>query len=137
MANGGNTDLLQSVLFRELFEELAGARIPDTVFEPVPQPPMVEIKPFVGVYKRQGVVMTVTERNGMLHLLYEIFEGRQAPSPPMEIALSPVSETVFAGASIGQDWIPVVFSTLTDGSVYCYIGMRAAPKIVLSGKSAL
>lgn len=47
----------------------------------------------------------------------------------MEIELIPVSETVFAGAGAGQEWIPVIFSTLTDGSVYCYIGMRAAQKI--------
>ncbi|MEI0737622.1 serine hydrolase [Paenibacillus sp. JTLBN-2024] len=97
LANGGNTDLLQSALFRELFKELAGASMPDAVFEPAPYPPAVDIKPFVGTYKRQGVVMTVTERNGMLHLLYEIFDGRQIPSPPLEITLSPVSETVFAG----------------------------------------
>lgn len=84
LTNGGNTDLLQSVLFRELFEELAGARMPDTVFEPAPHPLVVDIKPFVGVYKRQGVVMTVTERNGMLHMLYEIFDGRQVPSPPLQ-----------------------------------------------------
>lgn len=129
LTNGGNTDLLQSVLFRELFEELAGAKMPDTVFEPAPHPLVVDIKPFVGVYKRQGVVMTITERNGMLHMLYEISDGRQIPSPPLEITLSPVSETVFAGAIPGQDWMPVIFSTLMDGSVYCYIGMRAAPKI--------
>lgn len=129
LANGGNTEMLQSALFRELFNELAGVSMPDTVFEPAPYPLAVDIKPFVGTYKRQGVVMTVTERNGMLHLLYEIFDGRQIPSPPLEITLSPVSETVFAGAGIGQDWIPVVFSTLTDGSIYCYMGMRAAPKI--------
>jgi CubicO group peptidase (beta-lactamase class C family) len=129
LTNGGSSDLLYSILFRELFEELAGVRMPDTAFGPSPQPPMIDITPFVGTYKRQGVVITITEYNGILHLVYEIFDGRKDPSPPLEIDLIPVSETVFAGAGAGQDRIPVVFSTLSDGSVYCYIGMRAAPKI--------
>ncbi|MCJ8012358.1 beta-lactamase family protein [Paenibacillus sp. KQZ6P-2] len=129
LTNGGSTDLLQSILFRELFEELAETRMPDAAFEPVMQSPMVDITPFVGIYKRQGVVMTVTNHNGTLHLRYEIFDGRQAPPPPMEIILIPVSESVYAGVGASEDLIPVVFSTLTDGSVYCYIGMRAAPKI--------
>lgn len=73
--------------------------------------------------------MTVTEHNGTLQLQYEISDGRQDPPPPMEIKLIPVSETVFAGAGAGQDWLPVIFYPLTDGSVYCYIGMRAAQKI--------
>ncbi|MFD0717376.1 serine hydrolase domain-containing protein [Paenibacillus sp. GCM10027626] len=129
LANGGNSDLLQSILFRELFEELAGASMHNAAFEPALQPPTVNITPFIGVYKRQGVVMTVTECSGTLQMRYEIFDGRQAPPPPLEITLIPVSETVFAGAGAGQDWMPVVFSTLKDGSVYCYLGMRAAPKI--------
>ncbi|NYV68761.1 beta-lactamase family protein [Bacillus sp. Gen3] len=129
MTNGGSTDLLQSILFRELFEELVSVRMPNAVFEPAPNPPTVDITPFVGVYKRQGLTLTVTEHNGTLQLLYEISDGRQTPPPPMEIELIPVSETVFAGAGAGQEWIPVIFSTLTDGSVYCYIGMRAAQKI--------
>ncbi|MDQ0113995.1 serine hydrolase domain-containing protein [Paenibacillus harenae] len=136
LTNGGCTDLLQSILFRELFEEIAGVRIPDASFEPAPQPPMVDVTPFVGIYKREGVVITITENNGILHLIYEISDGRKDPSPPLEMELIPVSETVFAGVIAGQDRIPVVFSTLTDGSVYCYIGMRAAPKITLSGQSA-
>lgn len=129
MTNGGSTDLLQSILFRELFEELVSVRMPNAVFEPAPNPLTVDITPFVGVYKRQGLTLTVTEHNGTLQLLYEISDGRQTPPPPMEIELIPVSETVFAGAGAGQEWIPVIFSTLTDGSVYCYIGMRAAQKI--------
>ncbi|WP_200901319.1 serine hydrolase [Paenibacillus sp. DMB20] len=130
LTNGGSTDLLQSILFRELFEELAGTRTPDAAFEPPTKPPIVDIMPFIGTYKREGVVMTVTERNGTLRLVYEIFDGRQAPPPPLEIELIPVAEEVFVGACSGQDWIPVIFSTLSDGSVYCYMGMRAAPKIV-------
>ena len=46
--------------------------------------------------------------------------------------LVPLSDTVFAGAgggaSFAEDWMPVVFSTLDDGTKCAYIGMRAAPK---------
>lgn len=130
LTNGGYSDLLHSTLFRELFEELAGVRMPNHTFGPAPQPPTVDITPFVGTYKRQGVVITILEHNGTLHLVYETNDGRKDPPPPLEIELIPVSENVFAGgAGGGQDWIPVVFSTLTEGLVYCYIGMRAAPKI--------
>jgi CubicO group peptidase (beta-lactamase class C family) len=129
LTNGGGTDFLHTLLFRELFEELAGVRMPNNTFGPVSQPPRVDITPFIGIYKRQGVGISILEHNGTLHLVYETDDGRKDPSPPLEIELIPVSENVFAGAGGGQDWIPVVFSTLTEGLVYCYIGMRAAPKI--------
>ena len=32
-------------------------------------------------------------------------------------------------SSFSEDRIPVVFSTVADGTACCYIGMRAAPKI--------
>ncbi|WP_283136054.1 hypothetical protein [Rhizohabitans arisaemae] len=44
-----------------------------------------------------------------------------------------MSDTVFAGTGAGpsfsEDYMPVVFSTLADGTGCCYIGMRAAPKV--------
>ncbi len=51
-------------------------------------------------------------------------------TPPVEADLVPVSETVFAAKSSGSssDWMPVVFSSLPDGTGCCYVGMRAAPK---------
>lgn len=53
-------------------------------------------------------------------------------SPDPERELVPLSETVFAGAgggaSFAEDWMPVVFATLSDGTRGAYIGMRAAPK---------
>ena len=53
-------------------------------------------------------------------------------SPPLEMDLVPVTETVFAatgaGPSFSEDWMPVVFSTLPDGTHCVYVGMRAAPR---------
>jgi hypothetical protein len=44
-----------------------------------------------------------------------------------------VTETVFAGTGVGaafsEDYLPVVFSTLPDGTACVYIGMRCGPKV--------
>jgi hypothetical protein len=48
--------------------------------------------------------------------------------PSMDMELIPVAHNVFAatgaGSSFQDDFMPVVFS-----GGYCYIGMRAAPKV--------
>jgi CubicO group peptidase (beta-lactamase class C family) len=127
--NGGGARQLYAALFRELFDELAGVELP-AAFEPAEQPPTVDIVPFAGVYRREGVVITVTEK---AHLTYEFVDGMKGLSPPIEADLVPISQTVWAGNGAGpsfsEGWMPVVFSTLKDGNDYCYIGMRAAPKI--------
>jgi CubicO group peptidase (beta-lactamase class C family) len=129
VTNGGKTNVLQSLLFHELFWEIAGLKMPNKPFLPLSQPPMVDITPYVGMYKRQGVNITVLSDNNTAYLIYETVDGRKHPTPPLKIELIPVTTTIFAGAVPGQDFIPVVFLPLKNGSIYCYIGMRAAPKI--------
>ncbi|MFH8975814.1 serine hydrolase domain-containing protein [Streptomyces sp. NPDC017890] len=131
LTNGGGSRLLCTDLLRELLDELAGVRMPDA-FAPAARPPAVDITPFTGTYRREGVAITVTERNGKGHLVYEFVDGMAGLSPAMEMELVPVSRTAFAGAGTGpfaEDWMPVVFSALQDGTGVCYIGMRAAPRI--------
>lgn len=132
LTNGGGARRLYADLFRELLGELAGVRMPDA-FAPAARPPAVDIAPHLGTYRREGVVITVTERAGTPHLVYEFVDGMKDFSPPLEADLVPVSDTVFAasgaGLSFGEDWMPVVFSTLADGTACCYIGMRAAPRV--------
>ncbi|WP_372408687.1 serine hydrolase domain-containing protein [Streptomyces luteireticuli] len=137
--NGGGARLLYAELFRELLDELAGVRMPDA-FAPPAVPPAVELAPFAGTYTRAGVVITISEHDGAGRLVYEFVDGMKDFSPPIEAELVPVSravsgtttETVFAasgvGAAFSEDWMPVVFTTMADGSHYCCIGMRAAPK---------
>lgn len=101
-------------------------------FEPAAVPPVVDIKPLVGNYRREGVLIRITEQRNKLHLVYEFVDGMKDLSPPIEADLIPVSENVFAAAGTGSfsnDWMPVVFSTLANGTQCCYIGMRCAPKI--------
>ncbi|WP_230534925.1 serine hydrolase domain-containing protein [Streptomyces griseomycini] len=131
LTNGGDARRLYEDLFGELLQSLAGVRMP-AAFAPPEQPPAVDLAPLTGVYRREGVVITVTEREGAAHLVYEFVDGMKDFSPPLEMDLVPLSSTVFAGPGSGAysaDWMPVVFSTLSDGTACVYIGMRAAPKV--------
>ncbi|MEW2403433.1 serine hydrolase domain-containing protein [Streptomyces sp. NPDC046862] len=131
LTNGGDARRLYEDLFGELLRDLAGVRMPEP-FGPPAQPPVVDVAPLVGTYKREGVLITVTERDGQGHLVYEFVDGMKDFSPPLEMDLVPVAPNVFAGAGSGAysaDWMPVVFSTLVDGTGCVYIGMRAAPKV--------
>ena len=81
-----------------------------------------------------GLATSVSSRiSGEPYLRYEFVDGMKDFSPPLEVDLVPVTETVFAasgaGLSFGDDWMPVVFTKLPDGTDCAYIGMRAAPRI--------
>lgn len=132
LTNGGGARELYAALHRELLAELAGVTVPDA-FAPPAEPPVVDLAPLVGTYRREGVVITVTERDGAGHLVYEFVDGMKDFSAPLEIGLVPVTETVFAGTGVGaafsEDHMPVIFSTLADGTGCVYIGMRCGPKV--------
>ncbi|MFI7702278.1 serine hydrolase domain-containing protein [Nonomuraea sp. NPDC049480] len=134
MTNGGSARLLYADLFRDLLHELAGVTMP-APFGPPAQPLVVDVTPLLGTYKREGVVITVTRGDdGGARMRYEFVDGMKDLSPPLEMELTPVSETVFAasgaGPSFSEDYMPVVFSTLSNGTECVYVGMRATPKIV-------
>ncbi|WP_069165669.1 serine hydrolase domain-containing protein [Nocardia altamirensis] len=132
LTNGGGARQLYAALFRELLAELAGVRMPEA-FAPADPPIEVDIAPFVGTYRRAGVVITVSKRDdGSAHMLYEFVDEMKDMSPPLSMDLTPMSDTVFAasgaGPSFSEDYMPVVFTTLTDGTQACYVGMRTTPK---------
>ncbi|WP_327419070.1 serine hydrolase domain-containing protein [Streptomyces sp. NBC_01233] len=133
LTNGGAAHLLYADLLRELLLDLADVRMPPA-FAPPAQPPAVDMAPLLGTYRREGIVVTVgLGPDGAPRLLYEFVDGMQDFSPPLAMDLTPVSGTVFAasgaGPSFGEDWMPVVFATLADGTPCCYIGMRCAPRV--------
>ncbi|MBM7170176.1 beta-lactamase family protein [Streptomyces sp. G44] len=131
LTNGGGARELYAALYRELLAELAGVRMPDA-FAPPTDFPVVDFAPLVGTYRREGVVITVTERDGTGHMVYEFVDGMKDFSEPLEIELIPVTETVFAGTGVGaafsEGHMPVIFSALRDGTGCVYIGMRCGPK---------
>ncbi|MGV9879661.1 serine hydrolase domain-containing protein [Streptomyces sp. NPDC003006] len=131
LTNGGGARELYAALYRELLAELAGVTMPDA-FTPPAKPPVVDFAPLVGTYRREGVIISVTERDGEGHMTYEFVDGMKDFSEPLEIELIPVTETVFAGTGVGaafsEGHMPVIFSTLQDGTGCVYIGMRCGPK---------
>ncbi|MER7053860.1 hypothetical protein [Streptomyces sp. NPDC000351] len=131
LTNGGARELY-AALYRELLADLAGVTMPEP-FAPPAEPPVVDLAPLLGTYRREGVVITVTERDGAGHALYEFVDGMKDFSEPLEIDLLPVTESVFAGtgvdAAFSEDYMPVVFSTLRDGTGCVYIGRRCGPKV--------
>ncbi|SNB90298.1 hypothetical protein SAMN02745831_06599 [Streptomyces sp. PgraA7] len=66
-------------------------------FGPPAEPPVLDLAPLVGTYRREGVVITVTKGDGTGHAVYEFVDGMKDFSEPLEIDLVPVSATVFAG----------------------------------------
>ncbi|MFI0819180.1 serine hydrolase domain-containing protein [Streptomyces sp. NPDC021098] len=130
LTNGGDARRLYEELFTALLRDLAGVRMPEP-FGPPAEPPAVDITPLTGTYLREGVRITVSGEGAKGHLVYEFVDGMKDFSPPLEMDLVPVAPNVFAGPGSGAysaDWMPVVFSTLADGTGCVYIGMRAAPK---------
>ncbi|WP_067962399.1 serine hydrolase domain-containing protein [Nocardiopsis trehalosi] len=130
LTNGGGARRLYADLYRDLLSDLAGVEMPEP-FAPAATPPAVDITPFTGTYRREGVVITVAEQAGRPRIRYDFVDGMAGLSPAIEADLVPYSDTVFAAAGEGafaEDWMPVVFSTLIDGTPCAYIGMRAAPK---------
>ncbi|MEV7549911.1 serine hydrolase domain-containing protein [Amycolatopsis sp. NPDC089917] len=134
LTNSGTTDRLYADLSRELLAELGGVRVPGA-FAPPPTPPSVDIAPFAGTYRREGVVITVTETGGKLRFVYEFADGLKGIAPAIEADLVPVTENVFAGMNpmFGDDWMPVLFTKLPDGTECCHTSMRVAPKIQAAG----
>ncbi|PQP85629.1 hypothetical protein, partial [Paenibacillus sp. AR247] len=70
----------------------------------------------------------ITERNGKPYFVGEFVDGMKGFAPPLETNLVPVSDTAFA-AFFGENWLPVVFSTFSDGTEFVLLGMRVAQKI--------
>ncbi|MER7766069.1 serine hydrolase domain-containing protein [Kitasatospora sp. NPDC096140] len=137
---GGAAPKVHEALCRELSAELAGVAMP--AFGPGDNPPTVDTEPFIGRYKREGFLMTITAPaggdsgdggDGVLNLRYEGVEGLAGTFDPLVWHLTPVSDTpaktVFAGRRNDKDaWIPVVFYALPDGTRYVHFGVRATAR---------
>jgi CubicO group peptidase (beta-lactamase class C family) len=130
LTNGGGATAFFVDLFQELLGELAGVRMPDA-FAPAASPPPVDVTVLAGTYEREGVRLTIGERDGVPRLRLQLTGGMAGYSPPIETDLVAVSDTVLAMPGTGPvsaPWLPLVFGTLPDGTPYVYFGMRAAPK---------
>jgi hypothetical protein len=121
LTNGGGARPLSSAILRSLLGQF-GVEMPPP-FTPPAEPLEVDMAPYNGVYRREGVVITIDGRRARYG-----FVDDMAIYPSMDMELIPVAHNVFAatgaGSSFQDDFMPVVFE-----NGYCYIGMRAAPKV--------
>lgn len=131
LTNGGHTRDLYEDLYREIFAELSGVRMQESVQPPSP-PVDVDITPFIGTYERASVRSEVyvgddgpVLRTTVLGPLAEV-----EPNPVDEYALVPYSPGVFALRAPGtQTWMTATFYTLPTGEEYIHFGARATPKV--------
>ena len=130
LTNGGKGPReLFAELYGELFAELAGVRLP-ALLEPTPGASIDDAGRFTGRYAREGVEMTITEKDDGLELLLrptgELFKDMPDPKP---LRLLPHDGEVLVGK--GPDdtsWMPAVFFEL-DGERYVHFGARATRRV--------
>jgi CubicO group peptidase (beta-lactamase class C family) len=96
LTNGGNAHDLYEELFRALLDELCGLTMPAPL-APEPEPPVVAVGDFTGLYERVGVRIELADRGGRL-------AGRLTATGPLaeleedpeeEVELVPVRPNVF------------------------------------------
>jgi CubicO group peptidase (beta-lactamase class C family) len=131
LTNGGRSRDLYEELYREIFAELAGVRMPHTLVPPT-QPVTVDIQSHLGVYERTSVRLEVFEGEGgptlRTTLMGEI--AKLIPEPVTEYPMVPVSENLFVVREPqAQTWTPVTFYELPTGEKYMHFGVRATPKV--------
>ncbi|MDA0563534.1 beta-lactamase family protein [Streptomonospora sp. S1-112] len=143
LTNGGGARRMYEELFAELLGDLAGVRPPAPFGPPAPSadpgtgtgthPDTFDTAQITGDYRREGVEISVTRTpEGTARMRYAFVDGMAGFAPPFETDLVPVEPGVFAVPGMGAfagEWMPVVFSTLPDGTGCVYIGMRAAPRV--------
>lgn len=132
LTNGGGARRLYEELFAELLGDLAGVAQP-APFGPPARPVEADTAGITGEYRREGVEVSVTRTpEGTARMRYAFVDGMAGFAPPFETHLVPVEPGVFAVPGMGAfsgEWMPVVFTTLADGTACVYIGMRAAPRV--------
>ncbi|MBX9388013.1 serine hydrolase domain-containing protein [Streptomonospora nanhaiensis] len=132
LTNGGGARRLYEELFAELLGDLAGVAQP-APFGPPARPVEADTAGITGEYRREGVEVSVTRTpEGTARMRYAFVDGMAGFAPPFETDLVPVEPGVFAVPGMGAfsgEWMPVVFTTLADGTACVYIGMRAAPRV--------
>ncbi|GAA1506785.1 hypothetical protein GCM10009677_44120 [Sphaerisporangium rubeum] len=129
LANGGYTSAFQRALITELLGELTGVTVPAPLGPPA-EPYETDVARYAGVYEREGNRLTLTVRDGRLHLHDEITGALAGYEEPTEMELVPVNDTTFVGRLDGRpNWMSAVFYELPGGRPYLHMAARATPKV--------
>ncbi|MDR2252356.1 MAG: beta-lactamase family protein [Bifidobacteriaceae bacterium] len=132
LTNDGSSHELYQTIYGEVFRELAGVEIQDRLV--VPEDPVaLDITPWLGVYERASVEITVAEGEDGPHFK-AVQKGALAEidaSPPMDCLLKPVREGLWAVylEDMKTD-VPVWFYQLDSGERYVHFGGRATRQAV-------
>ncbi|GAA0239836.1 serine hydrolase [Cryptosporangium japonicum] len=127
LTNGGHGRDLYEELFREIFGELAGVRVPRPF---APGTYDGDVTPYVGTYERAGVRMEVEADPPRLRTTIIGPLAELEPDTVDEYTLVPAGPAVFAvKPPEAENWMPVTFYTLPTGEPYLHFGVRATPKV--------
>jgi CubicO group peptidase (beta-lactamase class C family) len=130
LTNGGQARDLYEDLFREVYEKVAGVRMPLPLAPPA-EPVAVDPSPFVGVYERASVRLEVLapDAEHPLARLRTTVTGtlaELAPEPPREYDMVAFGPDLFVVRPPESGiWMPVTFYTLPTGERYLHFGARA------------
>ncbi len=130
LANGGHARDLFEDLFREALAELCQVELPARL-EPPASPVTLDLAPYTGLYKREGVEITLTEKGSELNASMKNTSALADPEgDPTDIRLVPIKEDLFVAQAPGDEsWMPAVFFELDGGQRYLHFGARATPKV--------
>ncbi len=134
LTNGGQTRDLYEDLFREVFEQVAGLRMPAPL-SPPEEPVEVDPSPFLGTYERASVRLEVLaadaeHETARLRTTVTGPLAELAPEPPKEYAMVAVGPGLFVvRPPEAETWFPVTFYSLPTGERYMHFGARATRRV--------
>jgi CubicO group peptidase (beta-lactamase class C family) len=134
LTNGGQARDLYEELYREVFDEVAGVRMP-TPLGPPEEPVEIDASPFVGTYERASVrldVLAPDAEHARARLRTTVTGplAELAPEPPREYDMVPVGPDLFVvRAPESGLWMPVTFYALPTGGRYLHFGARATRRV--------
>lgn len=135
LTNGGDARGLYQELYRELFAELAGVRMPDPLAPSAHQAHQAhaEVTSYLGTYERESQRCEIFADGGRLRMRTTALGAMAAltAEPVEEYDLQPFADGQYlvklAHTSI---WVPVTFYELPTGESYVHFAARATPKQV-------
>ena len=134
LTNGGQTRDLYEDLYREIFAEVVGVRMPHSLTPP-DEPFEVDPRPFVGTYERASVrleVLAPDAENAMARLRTTVTGdlAELSPEPTKEYPMVPVGPNLFVvRPPEAETWMPVTFYSLPSGEPYMHFGARATRRL--------